>query len=242
MEAQDSIGIDGTATSGHAPVEAVDLRICIIDYGMGNLGSVRNALKFLGNDALISSDRDSIAAADALILPGVGAFGEAMSNLRQLDIVGPLGELVVDRRKPFLGICLGMQLIAQDSTEMGYETGLGWLDGHVRHLGRTREVRLPHVGWSTLDIPDDDDLFARIDSDACFYFDHSYQLDCDPGLVLATCDYGGGFVAVVRHENIVATQFHPEKSQRAGLKLLRNFLNFAAAAKAAPGAEGRATR
>ena len=170
MEAQDSIGIGAAATSGRASVGAVDLRICIIDYGMGNLGSVRNALKFLGIDALISSDRDSIAAADALILPRVGAFGEAMSNLRELDIIGPLGELVVDKRKPFLGICLGMQLIAQDSTEMGYETGLGWLDGHVRRLDRTREVRLPHVGWSTLDIPDDDDLFARIESDACFYF------------------------------------------------------------------------
>jgi glutamine amidotransferase len=202
-------------------------RLVIIDYGMGNLGSVRNAMSCLGQAAEISSDPAVMAEADAFVLPGVGAFGEAMARLKAMDLVSPLTEFVVSQGKPLLGICLGMQLLAEESREHGHHRGLGWIRGTVEPISPAKGIRVPHVGWSETSIESGDTLFANIDAKTCFYFDHSYQLDCSKEIVSATTHYGATITAAIRSGNIVATQFHPEKSQRAGLKLIRNFLNMA---------------
>jgi len=129
-------------------------------------------------------------------------------------------------KKPFLGICLGMQLIAKDSVELGYATGLGWIDGHVLKLEPEGSHPVPHVGWNDVQHSPDTPLFGQIQAGAHFFFDHSYHLQCQPELITATCDYGGKWTAGIQQENILAVQFHPEKSQRSGLRLLRNFLKF----------------
>jgi len=200
-------------------------KICILNFGMGNLGSVRNALRFLGVDARIVSDADSIQAADAFILPGVGAFGEAMYNLTRLGVIRALEKQVIGRGKPLLGICLGLQLLAEDSREKGFNKGLGWIEGHVVPVEGDARNRVPHVGWNGIDHTGDP-TFLKIDQQASFYFDHSFHLECHPRRVIATCAHARTMVAAIRHRNVVATQFHPEKSQRNGLKLLRNFVHF----------------
>jgi len=197
--------------------------IAIVNYGMGNIGSVSNALTLLGVDHRISGDREELAGADAFILPGVGGFGPAMENLRRQDLVRTLGTEVVKEGKPFLGICLGMQLVALDSVERGSFTGLGWMEGHVERLTPSGGLPVPHVGWNTVSFSGDSPLFRRIDRGSHFYFDHSYHLACDGRYVDATFGYGGTWTAAIRTGNIYATQFHPEKSQRNGLKILRNF-------------------
>ncbi len=204
-----------------------DKKIIIIDYGMGNLKSVYNALKYLGYIGVITSREDDIINADAIILPGVGAFGEAINNLKKLSLVEPLNNAVLEKRKPFLGVCLGMHLMAEDSTEKGFNRGLGWLDGHVVTMKSSEGLKLPHVGWNDAEICDKEPLFKNIEQGAEFYFDHSYKLVCDKSIVLATCCYGSEVVSAIRKNNMFATQFHPEKSQVNGLKLLRNFLNYA---------------
>lgn len=201
-------------------------QVVVVNYGMGNLGSVENALTALEANFITSDRRQDLEQADALILPGVGAFGAAMENLQRLGLVDALHEQVQGRRKPYLGICLGMQILAKDSVEQGFFTGLGWVDGHVVLLSSTEELSVPHVGWNTVSLLERSPLFTRIDEQAHFYFDHSFHLQCDPRYVAAICDYGGPIVAAIRQENIFATQFHPEKSQRNGLKLLRSFLDY----------------
>jgi glutamine amidotransferase len=196
--------------------------LVIVDYGMGNIGSVCQALTLLGVTHLVSRHPDDLQRADAIVLPGVGAFAAAMANLRSLGFVDALTQQVIGDGKPFLGICLGLQLIAQDSVENGYAEGLGWIDGHVVAL-EPRGLRVPHVGWNGIRYSADDPLFARVTEPGYFYFDHSFHLQCPPALVTATVDYGTACVAAVRKGNIEAVQFHPEKSQRNGLKLLRNF-------------------
>lgn len=198
--------------------------ICIVNYGMGNLGSVMNALRFLGFEATVTDDPKTIADADAYVLPGVGAFGEAMDNLNRIGVIDTLAEQVLERQKPFLGICLGMQLLAEDSQEKSFQTGLGWIKGHVVPIPAGPGVRIPHVGWSDVEYVDEA-FFARIEKNASFYFDHSFHLECDPKMVVAQCRHGGPLAAAIRKRNIFATQFHPEKSQKNGLKLMRNFLN-----------------
>lgn len=200
--------------------------ILLIDYGMGNIESVGSALDYLNCNYTISSKTEDIVHADAFILPGVGAFPAAMEKLKKLDIVKGLTEQVMTNKKPFLGICLGMQLIAKDSGEQRFSSGLGWIDGHVLAVRPSNNLRVPHVGWNNVHITDKDTIFSGLSDDAHFYFDHCFHLQCDSSLVAATSEYGGTFVAAIRKENIFATQFHPEKSQRNGLKLLRNFLNF----------------
>lgn len=202
-----------------------DRPIVIVDYGMGNIGSVCNALDLLGGRYVVSNRRQDLVDAQAIVLPGVGAFGAAMQNLRDLDLVDELTEQVMNRRTPFLGICLGMQLLATNSVENGFSTGLGWLEGHVLAIEPNPAHRVPHVGWNGVQVRRSAPLFQRIDGDAHFYFDHSFHLECDQAWVAASCDYGISYVAAVQHDNILAVQFHPEKSQRNGLKLLRNFLN-----------------
>jgi glutamine amidotransferase len=203
------------------------VKIGIVDYGMGNIGSVRAALEYLRADCFVSSDPDALRTADAFILPGVGAFGVAMENLVRLGLPVFLDEQVRRRGKYLLGICLGMQLLAEDSTEEGFHRGLGWIDGHVVALEPSPSMPVPHVGWSAVRRREDDPLMAGLDANAHFYFDHSYHLVCDPAVVTSTCEFERPVVASVRRGTVFATQFHPEKSQRSGLKLLRNFLNVA---------------
>lgn len=206
------------------------VKTAIINYGMGNIQSVANALAFLGHEPVISDDPEVLGDADAYILPGVGAFGEAVHNLHALGLVAFLEKEVLQNRKPLLGICLGMQLLAKHSEELGFHEGLGWIDGEILHIPKEASLHVPHVGWNQLNIRKKEPLFSRLKADTHFYFDHSYYLDCrDEGVILATCDYGVNMCVAIRRENIFATQFHPEKSQSAGLKMLRNFLNYAEA-------------
>jgi len=201
--------------------------IVIIDYGMGNLFSVENALKSLGASVKISSRENDIVNAEKLILPGVGAFPDGMKNLQELGLIPFLEREVLEKKKPFLGICLGMQLLATEGEEHKLTRGLGWVAGRVRRFAVDEDTfRIPHVGWNDVMPKSGQPLFQGIES-PIFYFVHSYHLvPDDQSVVAATCQYGETFVAAVKKENIFGTQFHPEKSQKNGLRLLENFLNF----------------
>lgn len=190
---------------------------------MGNLRSVERALTSLGASASITSEHDELRDAERVILPGVGAFGKAMERLRSEGLDTLLTELVVDKGKPFLGICLGMQLICRDSLEHGHNDGLGWIEASIVPLReQTEDLRIPHIGWNeTRGRPDS----TLIPGDGVFYYVHSFYARCDnTSDVAATCRYGTEFAAVIERENVMATQFHPEKSQADGLSLLRRFL------------------
>ena len=199
---------------------------------MGNVRSVRNALESLGQTAIVTADPQVIHDADRLILPGVGAFGDAMRNLRdrRLDVV--LRQEVIEERKPFLGICLGMQLVAKNSAEHGQHEGLGWFDAKVIRFdlsgNGSKGLKVPHMGWNEIVPTGDHPLLHGLRRDQfVFYFVHSYHLvSNDRGAVTATCDYGQPFDAAIGRGNIFATQFHPEKSQDNGLQILRNFADW----------------
>jgi glutamine amidotransferase len=203
-------------------------RIAIIDYGMGNLGSVSNAMRNLGVNVTVSNDLTELSNADAYILPGVGAFPQAALNFEKRGIFSFLNEQIIHQNKPILGICLGMHLMANESLEQGRTQGLGWIDGQVIPIEPSNEYHVPHVGWNNLLTTKEDDLFKRVDSDAHFFFDHSYKFIVnDEKSVLGYCEYGQqNIISVLRKGHIFATQFHPEKSQRNGLKVLRNYLNY----------------
>jgi glutamine amidotransferase len=202
--------------------------VAVIDYGMGNLRSVANAIEFLGYRATIAADPKSVESAEAIILPGVGAFGMAMDQLRNRGLVAPLTEKVVAGGTPFLGICLGMQLVAKSSTEGGLYQGLGWIDAEVHRIRVPSGSRLPHVGWNDVRYTKGDTLFAGVRPTTSFFFDHSYTMQCvtDEPIVAVTSYAGVPLTAAVRRRNIFATQFHPEKSQINGLRVFRNFLNY----------------
>ena len=204
--------------------------ICIIDYGLGNVGSVGNALRVLDVDYMVTLDPAALEQAAGLILPGVGAFGDGMARLRQLGLVEVLGELVLRRKKPILGICLGMQLMAKTGLEHGCHQGLGWLDATVQRLDvESLGLSLPHVGWNELSIAREGVLVGSEQQGSDYYFVHSYHMVLNfPEDLVASCAYGQSFTAIVEHENIFGTQFHPEKSQKNGLRLLRQFVGFAA--------------
>ena len=209
-------------------------RIAIVDYGMGNLASVRNALLRLGADALIAREPRLLEPAGAYVLPGVGAFPTAMDNLARFGLIELLHTQVLEKRKPVLGICLGMQLFAERSSELGSHGGLGWLPGSVERIEPgTAALRVPHVGWNQSRHSPDASLFARVAPDTHFYFDHSYRVVCPDEFVVSRVDYGAPLVAAVAKGNVFGVQFHPERSQSAGLKVLRNFLNIAAEARPA---------
>lgn len=205
------------------------LNIALIDYGMGNLRSVENALKVLNQGTQRVSNGKDLAAGDwsGIILPGVGAFGPAIRNLCERGFEKPLRESVEKRRIPIFGICLGMQLFAERSFEGGEFEGLGWVPAEVRaldsHGGR---LAVPHVGWNTLSWMGSDLFANRVDPEDHFYFDHSFALISKDASVIACTDYGSPVVAAVRRGHVFGVQFHPEKSHRPGLKLIRNFLNF----------------
>ena len=200
--------------------------IVIIDYGIGNIHSVSNAIKYLGyKNIIISDDENIIQKADALILPGVGAFEECISNLknRKLDII--LNEAVIVNKKPILGICVGMQLLATCSEENGLHNGLDWIKGSVKKINVPHPLAVPHVGWNDVSSKNKSILFNNNSQNANFYFDHSYHFVCDEQYVSGYCDYGTRITAAVERENIFGVQFHPEKSQNNGLKLFRSFFN-----------------
>jgi glutamine amidotransferase len=204
-------------------------RVAIVDYGMCNLDSIRRALEEVSARPFVTDDPADFDGADRFVLPGVGAFPDAMANLRARGLDDALRKHVVDDGAPFLGVCLGMQLIAALGTEVAATSGLGWIDASVVRFEPTDEDRrVPHVGWNeVLPCParGDSPLFEGIPAGADFYFVHSFHVACaDEADVLATTPYCGGFVSAIAHDNVWATQFHPEKSQRHGLQLLRNWL------------------
>jgi imidazole glycerol-phosphate synthase subunit HisH len=202
------------------------LQICVVDYGVGNTHSILNALAALGHSRVrVSKLPSDLAKADVLILPGVGAFEEAMRCLRaeRLDLV--LTDLVMGSRKPILGICLGMQILATTSEENGMHEGLNWIPGHVRRIPSGPEHPVPHVGWNSVNHQNEVPAFNRLAQGSHFYFDHSYHYECAPEYVAAVSQYGGAITVAVHSGNVTGVQFHPEKSQNNGLRLFRGFLN-----------------
>ncbi|OGY67434.1 MAG: imidazole glycerol phosphate synthase, glutamine amidotransferase subunit [Candidatus Harrisonbacteria bacterium RIFCSPLOWO2_02_FULL_45_10c] len=201
--------------------------VVIIDYGMGNLFSVENAIKYFGAEVKISDQKEEIEKADRLILPGVGAFPDGMKNLEKLGIIDVLKKEALEKEKPFLGICLGMQLLAAEGEENILTKGLGWVPGKVKRLQvDERKFRIPHVGWDDV-IPKKDGMLFKAVKQPVFYFVHSYHLVPEDSSVIAgVCDYGESFAAAIQKDNIFGVQFHPEKSQKNGLAVLKNFLDF----------------
>lgn len=197
--------------------------IAIVDYGMGNLRSVQKAIERIGHTAEIVSRPEQIRTAERLILPGVGAFRDAIHELKRLDLVEPIREHI-QQDKPFLGICLGLQMLFDVSYEDGEWPGLGVLPGEVVRFPPSAELKVPHMGWNTLEPTGPVRLLDGIPTDASFYFVHSYYVvPRDASVIAARTDYGVRFTSMVARGNMFATQFHPEKSQKVGLKLLSNF-------------------
>ena len=196
----------------------------MVDYGMGNLGSVSNMLKKIGAENTVSSKTDDIEKADKLILPGVGAFDNAIKNIKQLGLWNVLNKAVIKNKTPVLGICLGTQLITKRSEE-GTLPGLGWINAEtIRFRFEGNSLKIPHMGWNTIEICKNDSLFKDLNKDARFYFVHSYHLVCkNEKDVLAKTDYGYDFVSMVKKGNIMGVQFHPEKSHKFGMQILKNF-------------------
>lgn len=198
--------------------------IAVIDYDAGNLKSVEKALAALGEQPVISRDKETILSADKVILPGVGSFGDAMGKLEQYGLVDVIHK-VVDQGTPFLGICLGLQLLFERSGESGGVKGLGLLPGEIVRFEDMPGLKVPHMGWNSLNVRPGAKLFKGLDSGAYVYFVHSYYLkaerECD---VAAYSEYGVPFHAAVERDNIFACQFHPEKSGATGLKILKNFI------------------
>ena len=203
--------------------------IVIIDYNMGNLRSVQKAFEKVGCDAIISNNLDIIRNAKKIVLPGVGSFKDGMQNLKELDLVEILNEHVIKNKKPFLGICLGMQLIATKSYENGETIGLNWVDAEITKFNfhtEEKKLKIPHVGWNNVDFLKNNILFEGISNNSDFYFVHSYHFVTQENIVTSYTDYGFNFISSIHKENIFAFQFHPEKSQTVGLKLIKNFVNF----------------
>lgn len=198
--------------------------VAIIDYDAGNIKSVEKALHYLGEEAVITRDWDTILGADRVILPGVGAFGDAMEKLRTYELDKVIQE-VVAQNTPFLGICLGLQLLFESSEESEGVEGLGILKGKVVRLPEESDLKIPHIGWNSLKYPNPGRLFTGIAEDSYVYFVHSYYLQAkDPSIVTATTEYGTLIHASVEQGNVFACQFHPEKSSEVGMQILKNFL------------------
>lgn len=197
--------------------------ITIVDYGMGNLRSVQKAIERLGHAAEISANPERIGQAEKLILPGVGAFGDGMRELLERELVEPIKE-AVKRETPFLGICLGLHLLFDTGLEDGEHAGLGILAGKVVRFATAPGLKVPHMGWNSLRIRQPEPLFAGIEDDSYFYFVHSYYaVPDDSAVVAAEACYPDPFTAAISQGRLFGTQFHPEKSQRLGLRVLRNF-------------------
>jgi imidazole glycerol-phosphate synthase subunit HisH len=206
------------------------MTVAIIDYGSGNLRSAAKAFEHVGgHDVLVTARAEDVLAADRVVLPGVGAFGDCRRGLLALDgMLDALEEAVIRNGRPFLGICVGMQLMATRGLEHGSQDGFGWIDGDVVAIAPDDPtLKIPHMGWNNLSSDSDHALLAGLGPEPHMYFVHSYHLAAkQSGQVLATADYGGAITAIVGRDNIVGTQFHPEKSQALGLRLIENFLNW----------------
>ena len=207
--------------------------IAVIDYGMGNLRSVQKALEFVGAKVFVTHDSDLILNADSVVLPGVGSFKDCMSNLKELNLIDPIRKFI-DGGKPFLGICLGLQVLFEESEEYGPVAGLGILPGKVvkfsNNSSETKNgqlIKVPHMGWNNIEVKKKDPLFENIDViSPYFYFVHSYYVvPKDKNMVATVTNYGIEFVSGIQYKNIYAFQFHPEKSQTMGLALLERFSN-----------------
>ena len=201
--------------------------IAIIDYQMGNLRSVQKGFERVGHEATITDDPAVIAQASKLVLPGVGAFADAIAELRRRDLVEPI-KAAIAADKPFLGICLGLQLLFERSYEDGEHEGLGVLEGEVRKFEVPREYKVPHMGWNQLHTRRPSPIFTDIEDQTHFYFVHSYYVvPTDKTIVAGEAEYPDPFCAMIWRKNLFATQFHPEKSQSAGLRMLQNFAELA---------------
>jgi len=198
--------------------------VAVLDYGIGNLRSAQKALERVGADARLTADSGLIADADAVVLPGVGAFGACMDALRECGLDEVAIEAANDNR-PFLGVCVGMQMLYEGSEESPSSVGLGVLPGRLRLLPDT--VKRPQMQWNLVDVRRPSQLFATVEDPVWLYFVHSYAADADGESVIATCDYGGPVAAAVERDGLWATQFHPEKSGTVGLELLRGFVDAA---------------
>lgn len=202
--------------------------IAIIDYGVGNLRSVQKGFEFVGHDALITSDPEAIAAADAVVLPGVGAFRACMDHLKEYGLVQAVYQ-AVDSGQPFLGICVGMQILFSECDEFGPAKGLGIFEGPVVRFPKQdpatgEPLKVPHMGWNQLEVGGPVPIFSELNRGDFVYFVHSYYPQpADPSICAATTTYGMEFTSAVWKDNLYATQFHPEKSQKVGLKILRAF-------------------
>jgi len=196
--------------------------ITILDYSVNNLRSVQKAFEHLGHPTLVTSNPDIVSRAERLVLPGVGAFGEAMRNLRAKNLVEPICE-AVSNGKSVLGVCLGMQLLFDWSEELGLHQGLGILEGKIEKFPVLPDLKVPHMGWSGLEFPRESKLFRSLNPGEMCYFVHSYHAVCDAEFVAASAHHGQDFVAGVERGNVMGAQFHPEKSSAAGLRILDNF-------------------
>ena len=195
--------------------------IAIIDYGMGNLRSVERAFEYVGAEAVVTAHRETIEAASAVVLPGVGAFGKAMSNLERAGLTDVIRQVIAQGR-PFLGICLGLQLLFEESDEMGQHRGLGVFGGQVKRF--EIDLKVPQIGWNQIHIQRASPLLEGVADDSYAYFVHShYVAPADPEIILATTDYEIDYASIIGQGNVFGIQFHPEKSQAVGLRILRNF-------------------
>ena len=197
--------------------------VAIIDYGAGNLSSVKKALDYLGAENEITQDRDKILSASHVILPGVGSFGDAMDSMRERGLVDTVKEAAMT--KPFLGICLGLQLLFEGSEESPDTEGLGILKGKIVSIPKDKGLKVPHIGWNSVNLKQQVGIFRNIDDESYFYFVHSFYLKAaDEDVVAATTEYGVTIQCAVQRDNLCATQFHPEKSSKAGLQILKSFI------------------
>jgi glutamine amidotransferase len=210
------------------------MKAVVVDYGSGNLRSVAKALELAASEipgqseVIVTGDAAVVSKADYIVLPGVGAFGDCVAGLVKLDgMIDALNDAVISGGRPFLGICVGMQLMADRGIEHGEHAGLGWIGGDVLPIEPVGELlKIPHMGWNELQVATEDHpVLKSVSSGTHAYFVHSFSIRCsDDGNVLATTDYGGDITAVIGRDNMIGTQFHPEKSQATGLALLKNFL------------------
>ena len=204
------------------------MKIALIDYGSGNLQSAYKALELAGSykksKIFLTSKSKDLLKIDKIVLPGVGTFADCMKGLKSLPgMIDTLNEIVLQKKKPFLGICVGMQLLASEGKEKGNHKGLGWIAGKVIKIKKNKKKKVPHMGWNTVKVISKHPILKKKEFES--YFVHSYNFICrDKKNILATCDYQQNITAIIGKENIIGTQFHPEKSQKAGLEILKNFI------------------
>lgn len=197
--------------------------VVIIDYDAGNIKSVEKAIHAIGKEVIVTRNPKEILSASHVILPGVGSFGDAMKRLQDYKLI-PVIKQVIDRKIPFLGICLGLQLLFENSEESPGVEGLGILKGKIKRIPEAEGLKIPHIGWNSLSFPKKGRLFQGINEHAYVYFVHSYYLEAEEDIVTGTCEYGACIHGSIEKDNIFACQFHPEKSSETGLRIIKNFL------------------